>query len=85
MQSGALNIFFWTALFVGLCHPVFGQGANATKELTEDQRFHIAVEALIRLHDVDLEKNPQIKPTIDKILEKTRGTASLCGSSSSSS
>lgn len=75
MQSGALNIFFRTALFVGLCHPVFGQGANATKELTEDQRFHIAVEALIRLHDVDLEKNPQIKPTIDKILEKTRGTA----------
>ena len=75
MQSGALNIFFWTAFFVGLCHPVFGQGANATTELTEDQRFHIAVEALIRLHDVDLEKNPQIRPTIDKILEKTRGTA----------
>lgn len=75
MQSGPLNILLCTAFFVSLCLPIFGQESNGAKELTEDQRFHIAVEALIRLQDVDLEKNPQIKTTIDMILEKTRGTA----------
>lgn len=74
MQSGALKYFLCTIFSLAIGLPVFGQAANRANELSEDQRLHIAVEALSRLQDVDREKNPQIKATIDRILAQTRGT-----------
>ena len=75
MQSGAFQIFLFTIFFNCFCVPIFGQAANPTNRLTEDQRFHIALEALSRLQEVDVAKNPQIKSTINQILTQTRGTA----------
>ena len=74
MQSGPLKIFLSTIFSVALGAAVFGQAPTPAPGLTEDQRFRIALEALSRLQDVDVEKNPQIKATIDKVLTKTRGT-----------
>lgn len=52
----------------------FSQSTNSTG-LTEEQRLNITFEALSRLQEMNLEKNPQLKIAIEKLLEKTRGTA----------
>lgn len=39
-----------------------------------DDQTAIAVEALTRLQNVDLEQNPKLKQTVLRVLEKTRGT-----------
>lgn len=41
---------------------------------SEGDKAALAVEALSRLQDVDLEANPKLKQTVLKVLEKTRGT-----------
>lgn len=48
--------------------------AFAESNLTESQRLNIALEALGRLDKTDVEKNPQLKVSVEKILAKTRGT-----------
>ena len=40
----------------------------------EEQKTALAVEALTRLQNVDLEQNPKLKQTVLRVLEKTRGT-----------
>jgi putative heme-binding domain-containing protein len=42
-----------------------------------DQKTVMAVEALTRLQNVDLENNPKIKAAVMRVLEKTRGTPSF--------
>jgi putative heme-binding domain-containing protein len=39
-----------------------------------DDRTSLAVEAVTRLQNVDLEKNAKLKETVSKLLERTRGT-----------
>lgn len=41
---------------------------------SEAERTALAVEALSRLQGVDIEKNPQLKAAVLKVLERTRGT-----------
>ena len=50
-------------------------GALAAEPAPElDQKTIMAVEALTRLQNVDLENNPKIKAAVMRVLEKTRGT-----------
>jgi putative heme-binding domain-containing protein len=67
-----LKRFLLAIGFIAGCASVFS-ATNSTAALTEPQRLHIALEALSRLQNVDLEKNPQLKAAVDKMLEKTRG------------
>jgi hypothetical protein len=43
----------------------------------ETDKTALAVEALSRLQEVNLESNPKLKETVHKLLEKTRGTPSF--------
>src|SRR5690606_19335783 len=53
----------------------FANQENSSSSLTEQQRLDIAFEALSRLDGIDLERNPQLKNAIEKLLLKTRGTS----------
>lgn len=46
----------------------------AQNELTEEQRFKIAVEAVSRLEATDIKNNPEFKAALARLLEKARGT-----------
>src|SRR5438309_10361062 len=59
-----------TILFV-VGFAVFAQQPSASEE---EQKTALAVEALTRLQNVDLEQNPKLKQTVLRVLEKTRGT-----------
>ena len=61
------------------CGAFFGLAATslfAAQPSSPDDpdRVALAVEAISRLPDVDLDQNPKIKETVFKVLEKTRGT-----------
>src|SRR5438270_14080576 len=43
----------------------------------EEQKTALAVEALTRLQNVDLEQNGRLKQTVLRVLEKTRGAPSF--------
>jgi len=69
----SIIVFLFAASFLPL--PTRGD-ESATPPLSEDeQRTALAIEALTRLQNVDLESNPKLKQTVLKLLEKTRGTA----------
>src|SRR6185503_8508678 len=54
------------------------QSVAATTEPSEDeQKTILAVEALTRLQNVDLNQNPKLKQAVLRTLEKTRGTANF--------
>lgn len=48
--------------------------AVAEQESGEAEKTSLAVEALSRLQNVDLNSNPRLRDTVLKVLEKTRGT-----------
>src|SRR5438046_903877 len=43
----------------------------------DDQKTTLAVEALTRLQNVNLEQNAKLKETVLKVLERTRGSANF--------
>jgi putative heme-binding domain-containing protein len=65
-MSAALRAF----LIFAACASV----SFAQSELTETQRNAIALEALSRLHSADLTNNPSLRPALDRLLNKSRGT-----------
>lgn len=57
--------YCWLACLI-LCGPAL------CAELSEQSR--VAIEALLRLEGVDLEQNAKLKETVNKLLDRTRGT-----------
>ena len=55
-----------------LANPIVASSAEE-----DDQKTALAVEALTRLQNIDLEQNPKIKQAVLRVLEKTRGTPSF--------
>jgi putative heme-binding domain-containing protein len=49
-------------------------GLSTASPTEETDRTAVAVEALLRLKEVDLNQNPKLKDAVLKLLEKTRGT-----------
>ncbi len=55
---------------------VFGWLIVLTAADLEDQsRLNVAVEALTRMEDVNLDQKPAVKAAVNRVLEKTRGSA----------
>src|SRR5438477_3873662 len=63
--------------FIGMMLFVVGFLLSAQQPTAseEEQKTALAVEALTRLQNVDLEQNPKLKQTVLRVLGKTRGTA----------
>ncbi len=74
MQSAPANHFLRVLFLFGFIASASGQTNISGSGLTEPERFHIAVEALSRLHGTDIEKNPEFKRAVEKILSATHGT-----------
>ena len=62
-----------THLIAISCLPLFW-GLSTAVVGEESGRTAVAVEALLRLKEVDLSQNPKLKDAVLKLLEKTRGT-----------
>ncbi|MEO6033652.1 MAG: hypothetical protein ABIQ35_00195 [Verrucomicrobiota bacterium] len=73
MHAGLLKIFLCTVFSLAFSGSLFAE-AVPVKDLTEDQRIHIALEALSRLRGSEVAKDPQIKIALDKLVTRTRGT-----------
>lgn len=70
MNTRTFNIFVGIALFL------FAFSLPAQQPSTGDdaQKTALAVEALTRLQNVNLEQNPKLEQTVLRVLEKTRGS-----------
>jgi putative heme-binding domain-containing protein len=68
---------FWTTS--SICAPLFAaESGQAQAPLSEDeQKTALAVEALTRLQNVDLNQSPKLKQAVLKTLDRTRGSANF--------
>src|SRR5436190_996005 len=73
MSARRLKAFIGTTILllgVTLC-------AQERSPSDDAQKTALAVEALTRLQNADLDQNPRLKQTVLRVLEKTRGTPSF--------
>src|SRR5687767_13284978 len=63
----------WISSLV-LCAWIVARGAEPAPPSAETDRTALAVDAITRLKNVDLDQNARLKEAVFKLLEKTRGT-----------
>src|SRR5438093_1509503 len=66
--GNSLDIGHWSLVILLGCLTFAAPGQS------DSDRTSLAVEALTRLENIDLEQNARLKETVLKLLEKTRGT-----------
>jgi putative heme-binding domain-containing protein len=62
------------AVLLGCC---LVAGLRKTRAADVDEKTALAVETLLRLPATELDRNPKLKETVLRVLERTRGTASF--------
>jgi putative heme-binding domain-containing protein len=67
----------WAARLAIVVIVVLASHASTAADTEEEQKTALAVEALTRLQNVDLDQNPKLKQAVLRTLEKTRGSANF--------
>src|SRR5258706_5183609 len=74
-SPGGFNELWFLIAVLLLTLRIFADESSPVSQ--EDQKTALAVEALARLQNVDLEQDVRLKQTVLKVLDKTRGTGNF--------
>jgi len=74
MQSKVIWSLIAALIFPLAVVVVAADSSGPSTPSEEEQKIALAVDALTRLQNVDLEQNARLKQTVYKLLDKTRGT-----------